>query len=155
MKVLAVALLVLVAAGPPPNSAGVPANAGGTPPGAINPNVTQENIHQTICVPGWTKTIRPTVTYTNRLKHDMLSRGYVGHGWMEEDMKDYELDHYIPLELGGHPTDPNNLWPQPWIGKCGAHVKDTMENLLHRRVCAGETTLADAQTAIRMGCWGK
>ena len=154
MKVFAVALLALVAAGPLPNSAGVPPGAGGTPPGATNPNVTQETILQTLCVSGWTKTIRPTATYTNRLKHDMLSRGTGGWG-MEEDMKDYELDHYIPLELGGHPTDPNNLWPQPWIGKCGAHVKDTMENLLHKRVCAGETTLADAQTAIRMGCWGK
>ena len=28
-------------------------------PGAINPDVTQENIDSTICVPGFTKTIRP------------------------------------------------------------------------------------------------
>ena len=37
-------------------------------PGATNPDVTQDNINNTICVSGWTKTIRPTTKYTNDLK---------------------------------------------------------------------------------------
>jgi hypothetical protein len=37
-------------------------------PGVINPDVTQDNLAQTVCVSGWTKTIRPAVAYTNRLK---------------------------------------------------------------------------------------
>jgi hypothetical protein len=34
------------------------------PPGVINPNVTQSNIAQTICRPGWTATVRPPEAYT-------------------------------------------------------------------------------------------
>ncbi len=44
---------------------------------------------------------------------------------------DYEEDHMLPLELGGHPTDPANLWPQSWDGENGAHAKDKLENKLH------------------------
>ncbi|MER5175479.1 MAG: hypothetical protein ABJB76_09115 [Candidatus Nitrosocosmicus sp.] len=33
-------------------------------PGATNPNVTQKNIHQTICVPGYSASIRPDPSYT-------------------------------------------------------------------------------------------
>ena len=43
--------------------------------GAINPAVTQENINSTICVSGWTKTIRPTAGYTNKLKLQQLKSG--------------------------------------------------------------------------------
>jgi hypothetical protein len=39
-----------------------------TTPGVINPEVTQANIQQTICVKGWTTTIRPPASYTNSLK---------------------------------------------------------------------------------------
>lgn len=129
----AIALLALIAAGPPP--------------GAINPDVTQYNIDQTICVPGWTKTIRPPVSYTNRVKREMFP--------LQQNSHDYELDHFIPLELGGHPTDVLNLWPQPWGGKCGARAKDVMENALHRKVCSYRMTLADSQVAITKGCWGQ
>ena len=136
MKTLtALALLALIAAGPPP--------------GATNPDVTQDNIGRTICVTGWTKTIRPSVGYTNLVKREMLGLA------PSVDMKAYELDHFIPLELGGHPKDRQNLWPQPWGGKCGAHAKDAMENYLHRKVCDRQMTLAAAQVAITKGCWGK
>ncbi len=37
-------------------------------PGAINPDVTQANIGSTVCVRGWTKTVRPPASHTNRLK---------------------------------------------------------------------------------------
>ena len=76
-------------------------------------------------------------------------------GLARVDMRAFELDHFIPLELGGHPTDKQNLWPQPWEGSCGAHAKDAMENDLHRKVCAKRMTLSDAQVAITKGCWGK
>jgi hypothetical protein len=41
----------------------------------------------------------------------------------------YEEDHLSPLEDGGNPTDPRNLWPEPfnpWVGGTvmGAHQKD-------------------------------
>src|SRR5450756_1221676 len=37
-------------------------------PDAINLNVTQENIQSTVCVKGFTKTVRPPAYYTNKLK---------------------------------------------------------------------------------------
>src|SRR5262249_9192536 len=37
-------------------------------PGATNPDVTQSTIGQTICVSGWTQTVRPPTSYTNPLK---------------------------------------------------------------------------------------
>jgi hypothetical protein len=74
-------------------------------PGALNPDVTQENIAQTICVPGYTRTIRPPASYTSQLK----VRQIVEYGYEDTNPADYEEDHFIPLELGGHPTDPRNL----------------------------------------------
>lgn len=113
-------------------------------PGAINPDVTQDNIAGTICKRGWTATIRPPVSYTNRLKRSQLPAG--------EIPRDYEEDHRVPLECGGHPTDPRNLSPEPWDGAFGAHAKDRLENAARRDVCAGRITLEDCQ-AIFMGDW--
>jgi hypothetical protein len=116
-----------------------------TTPGAVNALVTQANIHTTICVPGWTKTIRPPASYTNRLKAAQLASGAYAS---PQELRTFEEDHLVSLEIGGHPTDPRNLWPQPWDGKFGAHAKDQLENFLHRAVCAGTITLADAQAAV-------
>lgn len=112
-------------------------------PGAINPAVTQDNIQTNICIPGFTKTIRPPASYTNKLKlKQMKDLGLTG------TPHDYEEDHLISLELGGNPTDPNNLWPEPWVGSENAHMKDQIENKLHKMVCAGQITLAEAQKDI-------
>lgn len=48
-------------------------------PGAINPDVTQTNIYETICVRGWTRTVRPPEDYTYQLKREQLRKwGYAG-----------------------------------------------------------------------------
>lgn len=39
----------------------------------------------------------------------------------------FELDHTIPLALGGHPRNLNNLMLQPWEGHDGAKRKDRLE----------------------------
>jgi len=57
----------------------------------------------------------------------------------------YEEDHFIPLELGGAPRDPGNLWPQP-IKE--AQRKNWWEVSLNRAVCAGRMTLSAAQHKI-------
>jgi hypothetical protein len=85
-------------------------------PGALNPAVTQDTIGSTICVRGWTRTVRPPREYTSALKRQQI------HVWGYEDrrMGDYEEDHLVPLDLGGSPTDPRNLWPEPRVsGLCG------------------------------------
>lgn len=112
-------------------------------PGAINPNVNQGNLATTICVSGWTKTIRPPASYTNKLKRKQMAAMKLPGG-----PRLYEEDHLLPLEIGGHPTDPNNLWPEKWDGPRGAHKKDALENKLRRLVCAGTITLEQAQHEI-------
>jgi hypothetical protein len=114
-------------------------------PGAINQTVTQTNIRWTICRKGWTRTIRPPVSYTNRLKRVLMRRYGVSAG----NLHDFELDHLVPLGLGGAPDDPANLWPQPRTGTWNAELKDDLERTLNRRVCEGRVSLADAQKAIR------
>ena len=106
-------------------------------PGVLNPDVTQANIQTTICVKGWTSTIRPPSSYTNELKQKQMREYGVGGS-----LSDYQEDHLISLSLGGHATDPRNLWPQP--NPRALHV-DEVERDLHEKVCAGDLTLAEAQ----------
>ena len=113
-------------------------------PGWADPRVTQDNIRTTICVTGYTTTIRPSSGYTNALKVQQIK----AYGYSDTRLADYEEDHLIPLELGGHPTNPKNLWPEPRSGAHTATTKDGIENSLHSRVCAGLMTVAAAQTAI-------
>jgi hypothetical protein len=159
--------VALVAQGPVPHIA--------TPnqhlfPGATNPLVTQANIKTTICQSGWTATIRPTTSYTNTLKKaQQHTLGYETANPLPRipsasgkttraditkckehsvNPSCWEEDHLISLELGGDPRSPDNLWPEPWFGDWNAHIKDTLETTLKRKVCAGEVTLAEAQQAI-------
>ena len=110
-------------------------------PGAIDPRVTQDNIQQTICAKGYTKTVRPPTSYTNQLKVQQIA----AYGYSDTNTKDYEEDHLISLELGGAPEDSKNLWPEP---EASPNPKDKIENLCHEKVCSGQITLAEAQHEI-------
>jgi hypothetical protein len=57
-------------------------------------------------------------------------------------LSEYQEDHLVSLELGGHPTDPRNLWPEPYPR---AAQVDVIENQLNDQVCSGSLTLAEAQ----------
>jgi hypothetical protein len=126
-------------------------------PGAANPQVTQGNIQDNICNPEWsTKLIRPPSEYTSRLKRKKLREyGDTVHQTRAElinpatgkvdttrcvahsdNMACYEEDHLIPLEDGGDPTDPRNLWPEAYNTRgggviMGAHQKDVVEAFIH------------------------
>jgi hypothetical protein len=106
-------------------------------PGVLNPDVTQANVNSTICVQGWTRTIRPPTSYTNALKRKQMREYGVGGS-----PSDYQEDHLISLELGGHPTDPRNLWPEPYPR---ARAVDQIENELNAKVCSGALSLSAAQ----------
>ena len=112
-------------------------------PGTIDPRVTQSNIRNTICRRGYTSTVRPPFEYTNAMKHRLM-RIYEVTG----SIHDYELDHLIPLELGGCPNCEANLWPEPRNVFPGAREKDEVENYLHDQVCSGRMPLAEAQQQI-------
>jgi len=52
----------------------------------------------------------PPENYTHELKIEQIRE----YGYSDINLRDYEEDHLIPLELGGNPTDPKNLWPEPF-----------------------------------------
>lgn len=109
-------------------------------PGALNPAVTQATIRRTICVSGWTSTIRPPSSVTGPEK---IASMYLYGDKLSASA--YEFDHLISLELGGAPNSPLNLWPEPHPS---SFAKDIVENRLKREVCASKITLAVAQHAI-------
>ena len=121
-------------------------------PGAINPAVTQATIRSTICVVGWTATVRPPVAYTNQLKYDQLHSGYNLEG--DLNMKHYEEDHIVPLEVGGNPSSTLNLFPEPRNIKFGAYFKDQLENRIHQLVCSSQLSLHLAQRVFLVN-WEK
>lgn len=109
-------------------------------PGATNPAVTPQTMGQTICARGWTKTVRPPTSVTDPLKRQQLAAyGYTG------SPRGYEEDHLIPLELGGAPSDPKNLWPERGASP---NPKDDVEDAANHEVCSGRMPLATAQQAI-------
>ncbi|NNN01139.1 MAG: hypothetical protein HKL86_04835, partial [Acidimicrobiaceae bacterium] len=112
-------------------------------PGALNPAVRQSNIYSTICVSGYSTSVRPKESYTESLKFAQLDHGYNLHG--DTSAAHYEEDHLIPLEVGGSPTSVKNLWPEPRNVIWSAQRKDRLENLAHRLVCSGALSLAAAQ----------
>ena len=112
-------------------------------PGEVDAQVTQSTIRTTICEHGYTTKVRPPRKVTDAVKRRLVN-GLPG------SLQDYELDHLIPLGLGGHPTSANNLWLQAWPE---AASKDRDELRLHREVCAGRMTLVQAQHDM-LATWG-
>ena len=111
------------------------------PDPAKTPGDTLEVTAADICVPGYSKKVRNVPIAVKR-------QVYASYGIRTHKPGEYEVDHLISLELGGS-NSIRNLWPEsfrtsPW----NAHVKDALENELHRRVCDGTLDLAKAQRII-------
>ncbi len=112
--------------------------------GVLSGDVTPANITQTICAPGYTKKVRPPSVYTNKIKKRLMSEAGIELPRIHE----FELDHIIPLALGGHPRKLENLQLQPWDGDHGAHRKDRIEVKLQCLVCSDQVQLEQAQKEI-------
>lgn len=107
----------------------------------LNPTVSPDTIETTICVPGWTKTVRPQVSSTARIKRRLFEE----YGLPPELMGDFQLDHVIPLALGGAPSDPRNF---QLMDQDEAERKDDVERCLARAVCNGKIGLEEARRVI-------
>lgn len=131
------------------------AYAGELPNPAFTPGVARDVTKEQLCTTS-TKLVRHTTAQTKTdvyaeygitPRHALECTG-PGHAC-------YEIDHVIALEIGGADVK-ENLWPQeyevvptdPTWQKNGAHLKDSLENRLHKNICDGTTAIADAQACI-------
>ena len=127
-----------------PVSAGATAGSVSAPSRSLTPGTSVPGVSAAdVCRPGWSAAHR-------HVTHDQYIGVYAAYGIAYPELAGaYELDHLIPIELGGS-NDSSNLWPQPAAGM-GFHQKDVLENRLHDLVCAGQLDLATAQKAITSG----
>jgi len=108
-------------------------------PGAANPRVSQGNLQQTVCVAGWSSRERKRYApqaYTESLKKQSIA----AYGYADTNPRNYEEDHLWAIEDGGDPQSALNLWAQPAL----VNDKDQFENFVHRQLCSGHMTLAEA-----------
>jgi hypothetical protein len=94
-----------------------------------------------ICTPGYAKKIR---SGTKPLR----DQAFKSYGVLSCRRGEYQLDHLIPLALGGS-NSIKNLWPQPNnTSPWNARVKDALEVRLHKLVCRGQVDLEAVQRGI-------
>jgi hypothetical protein len=105
-------------------------------PGAIFANATV----QEICTPGYSSSVR-NVPFSEK------DQAYAEYGIHSHYAGQYEVDHLVPLELGGSNAIAN-LWPEAASPTPGFHQKDEVENYLHDQVCSGAMSLKEAQNEI-------
>lgn len=77
----------------------------------------------------------------------MKSRVFDIYGIKADSPVSYNVDHLIPVDLGGS-NSIKNLWPQPLSGEWGYVEKNKLERRLRRMVCTGEMDLKKAQEEI-------
>lgn len=108
-------------------------------PGGYDPAITQATLATTVCLPGWTRAVRPPARETDAYKaRALLAYNTTAYGPAAE------YDHLVPLALGGSNAT-SNLWPQPGPVP---NPKDTVERRLLTAVCAGRVSLDAARAAI-------
>lgn len=112
-------------------------------PGAVDPAVTEATIGSTICVSGYTTSVRPSTSITGPEKTASLA----DYGMTANPTIEY--DHLVPLELGGA-SSVSNLWPEPNKPTAAGvnNPKDAVETALKKAVCNHTVQLAPAQSAM-------
>ena len=107
---------------------------------SLTPGSVRDHVVSDVCTPNYARHARH-VTLEER--HDVFARYHIPYAMHSH----YELDHLVPLEIGGSNRE-SNLWPQPRSGEWSSRRKDRLENKLHELVCAGAISIGAAQHAI-------
>jgi hypothetical protein len=120
---------------------GVPAIAAAQLPSAFQtPGAKSKANEAQVCAADFEASVKPMAKW----QRDQALEKY---GKRPEDFTG-ELDHLIPLSLGGT-NDPDNLWPLPANKDMGPDQKKELDLKLHQLVCDKTLTLKAAQDAIR------
>jgi hypothetical protein len=110
-------------------------------PGAYYSGLTKAVICASTFRTGPIRNVPDTEKHQVELEYGLAAKGYGST---------LEIDHIVSLELGGS-NDPANLFPEEatLAGHApGFHVKDKLENAVHKAVCAGTISLRLAQQQI-------
>ncbi len=102
-------------------------------PGAIFTTAIKDQI----CQPGYSSSVRD-------VPQSVKNQVYIEYAITTHIAGQYEVDHFISLELGGS-NDIANLWPEAANPIPGFHEKDKVENFLHDKLCLGKINLTEAQ----------
>ena len=119
------------------------ANSPAFPNPKLTPGATVAVPLTRLCEKGYARSVRHV---SGRTKAAV----YTEYGITVRRGGQFEVNHLIPLELGGS-NDLKNLWPQSYTGEWNARAKDALETRLHKLLCEAEPTISlnDAQEGIR------
>ena len=108
---------------------------------SLTPGAVLTTDASTICTPGYASGVRDVSTATKEQVYAEYGVSY------PQPLGAYEVDHFIPLEIGGS-NDIKNLWLEPATPTPGFHQKDQFENFEHDQVCNGTISVAEAQSRM-------
>jgi hypothetical protein len=108
------------------------------PNSSLTPGVVLTTDASLISTPGYASSVRDVSTVTKKQVYAEYGLSY------PQPTGAYEVDHFIPLEIGGS-NDIGNLWLEPATPTPGFHQKDQLENFEHGQVCDGTISAAEAQ----------
>ena len=111
------------------------------PNASLTPGAVLTTDASLICTPGYASGVRDVSTATKEQVYAEYGVSY------PQAPGAYEVDHFIPLEIGGS-NDLTNLWPEPATPTPGFHQKDQFENFEHGQVCNGAISVAEAQSRM-------
>lgn len=111
--------------------------------GVVDISLTTEQL----CSDEWLANNRPTYDQLEQEKFRLMKKRDIS----KHARTQYELDHIIPLSLGGMALDPGNTQLQEWRGPSNAWMKNLLEEELHDQVCRGKVPLRQAQVEMGTG----
>jgi hypothetical protein len=118
------------------------------PDDSLTPGVVASTDADDVCgiVDGLTYSKRHRHT-SPELKREVYAAYHVDHAGRE-----FEMDHRVPLCLGGADVR-ENLWPQAGWQHPSYHDKDVLEETVCRMVCRDHTMTLEEGQAVFLGDW--